>query len=101
MNPSMNIEDWFNWIGTKIGEAIRFVVDLLTLMFANLDDSLSNFIYGVTDAMGINASLFTVIVLIIGLACLYRGIRALLRRGFIAGLLWLFGALLILGWLMG
>ena len=101
MSISMNIENWFNWVGTKIGEAIRFVVDLLTMMFANLDDFLSDFIYGVTDAMGINASLFSVIVLILGLGCLYRGVRALLRGGFIAGLLWLFSALLILGWLMG
>ncbi|QEA40993.1 hypothetical protein FGL86_16105 [Pistricoccus aurantiacus] len=97
----MSIEGVFNWIGTKIGEAIRFIIDLLTLMFSNLDDSLSSFIYGVTDAMGINASLFSMIVLVIGLVFLYRGVRALLRRGFIAGLLWLFGALLILGWLVG
>ena len=38
--------------------------------------------------------------LVIGIWMLYRGIRALVRRAFVGGIIWLFLGLLVLGWLM-
>ena len=60
--------------------------------------------------MGLTADLFTVmgmgisgrdlVLLFGGLFLLYKGVRALLRKAFVAGVLWLLLGLMLLGWLI-
>ncbi|MCP1366875.1 hypothetical protein BIS06_16760, partial [Halomonas sp. BBD48] len=49
---------------------------------------------------GHDTSLFGLIALITGLGLLYKGIRALLQRSFLAGALWMLIGLLVLSWLI-
>lgn len=97
----MSTEGFFNWIGTRIGEAIRYVIDLLSLFFDNLGGSLEHFIRGLSEALGINPTILSLLALIIGLWMLYRAVRALLQRAIIAALVWALLGLMVLGWLVG
>ncbi|GHC32182.1 hypothetical protein [Aidingimonas halophila] len=97
----MQDEGISNWLGERIGEALRFVIDLLSLFFANIHDGVERFVTGLTDALGISPTLFSLIFLLIGLWLLYRGVRALLSRRFVGGLIWLFAAMIMLSWLVG
>jgi hypothetical protein len=53
-----------------------------------------------SKALGITPSLLGVVVLVIGLLLLYAAVRAFLRRSIIAGLIWLFFGLWLLGGLI-
>ncbi len=96
----MAANGFFNWLGEALGDAIRFVVDLLSGLFAGLGIAVHDFIAGLTGALGMSPSLFGLIVLIVGLLLLYKGVRAFLGRGIIAGLVWTFLGLLVLSWLI-
>ena len=91
---------FFNWLGESLGEAIRFVVDVLAGFFAGIGIAMHDFIEGLTGSLGMNASLFGLIALLVGLGLLYKGVRALLQRSFVAGGLWMLLGLLVLSWLI-
>ncbi|WP_043531573.1 hypothetical protein [Litchfieldella xinjiangensis] len=92
--------DFFNWLGEMVGYAVRVVVDVLGELFGGFWGAIVGFAEGLGVALGINPTLFSLFVLLVGIALLFNGIRALLRRSFIAGLIWLALALLVLGWLV-
>jgi hypothetical protein len=91
---------FFNWLGESLGDAIRFIVEALSGFFAGIGIALHDFIEGLTGSLGMNASLFGLVALIIGLGLLYKGIRALLQRSLLAGALWVLLGLLVLSWLI-
>lgn len=91
---------FFNWLGESLGDAIRFIVDVLAGFFAGIGIAIHDFIEGLTGSLGMNTSLFGLIALIMGLGLLYKGIRALLQRSFLAGALWMLIGLLVLSWLI-
>lgn len=95
------MEGFFTWLGTLIGETLRWIVDLLVIFFSNLRGSIEGFVGGLSDAMGISPGVFTLLVLFVGIWMLYRALRALLARRLIATLVWAFLALAVLGWLVG
>lgn len=90
-----------NWLGERVGEAIRFIIDLLALLFGNISHTVERFVTGLTEALGISSSIFSLLFLLIGLWLLYQGIRALLGRRIVGGLIWLFVGLVVLSWLVG
>ncbi|GAB2784667.1 hypothetical protein GCM10027040_08480 [Halomonas shantousis] len=94
------MEDFFNWLGDKLGDAIRVIVEALSSLFAGILIAAHDFILGLTGSLGMESSLFGIAVLIIGLLLLYNGIRALLRRSIVGGLMLIFLALVVLGWLI-
>ncbi|QJQ95322.1 MULTISPECIES: hypothetical protein [Halomonadaceae] len=94
------MQEFFNWIGTRIGEAIHFVVDLLVIFFANIGGAMASFVQGLSAALGINPTLFSLVVLLIGLWLLYHGVRALLQRRIIGALILAFLGFMVLSWLM-
>ena len=94
------MEDFFNWIGTQLGAAIRFIVEGLGDFFANFDDALSGFFNGLTGELGLSTSLFSLLGLILGLYLLFKGITSLLRGSIIGGLLMTFIGLTFLGWMI-
>lgn len=96
----MQVNDFFNWLGETLGTAIRRIIDTLSSFFAGIGTALHDFIDGLTGSLGIEASLFSLTALILGLWLLYKGLRAFLRRAIIAGLIWSFLSLLVLSWLI-
>ncbi|SOC57671.1 hypothetical protein SAMN05421509_11077 [Chromohalobacter canadensis] len=96
----MQIDRFFHWLGEFLGDALRVVVDALSTLFAGLWVAIDRFFDGLARSLGVNPSLINLVVLIIGVWMLYRGIRALVRRAFVAGIVWLFLGLLVLGWLI-
>lgn len=83
-------------MGEWVGAAIRAVVEALQFMFSGFFGALDSFFEGVMDTLGINPSLFSVLLLGLGLLMLYWGVRAFMRRAIVAGVLWLLLALILL-----
>lgn len=96
----MDVDAFFHWIGEQIGVAIRFIVDGLSWLFDNLYGLVDSFVRGLTGALGINASIFSVLMLIIGIAMLAAAVRALMRRAVVATLLWTVLGVVVLSWLI-
>ncbi|SHF41744.1 hypothetical protein SAMN02745148_02579 [Modicisalibacter ilicicola DSM 19980] len=96
----MQTEGFFNWLGESIGEALRALVDLLSSFFAGIGVAVYEFIEGLSGSLGVNTSLFNMIVLIIGLLLLVKGIRSFLQRAIIGGVIWTLAGLFLLSWLM-
>lgn len=96
----MDSDNIFHWIGEKLGAAIRFIVDALAWLFDNLYGAIDSFVRGLTGALGINASIFSLLILVIGLAMLYAAIRALMRRAVVATVLWTVFGVIVLSWLI-
>ncbi|MES1933463.1 hypothetical protein T35B1_12681 [Salinisphaera shabanensis T35B1] len=96
----MDSENLFHWIGEKLGAAIRFIVDALSWLFDNLYGAIDSFVRGLTGALGINASIFSLLILVIGVAMLYAAVRALVRRAPVATVLWTVLGVIVLSWLI-
>lgn len=92
--------DFFSWLGSTLGDIIRFLVDLLTNLFANLGDSARGFLSGLSESLGIAPSLVSLGVLLIGLWLLWKGFRAITRGGLVAALIWWLLAVVVLSWLI-
>ncbi|MDA7085029.1 hypothetical protein PH586_01320 [Pseudomonas sp. SA3-5] len=96
----MRVEGFFEWLGQVFGAVIRFVVEAMSGFLGLFGDAFGGFINGMSKALGITPSLLGMLVLIIGLLLLYAAVRAFLRRSIIAGLIWLFFGLWLLGGLI-
>lgn len=96
----MNVDTFFHWVGEQLGVAIRFIVDGLGWLFDNLYGLVDSFVQGLTGALGIDASIFSLLMLIIGIAMLAAAVRALMRRAVIATLLWTVLGVIVLSWLI-
>lgn len=96
----MQVEGFFGWLGHALGSAIRFIVDLFSGALGAVADAIDDFLGGMARAIGMDVSIFSFILLIIGLLFLYQGVRALLRRSIVGGVIWLLLGLVVMGWLI-
>ena len=96
----MDIDQFFRWIGEQLGVAIRFIVDGLGWLFDNLYGLVDSFVQGLTGALGISASIFSLLILLLGVAMLFAEVRALMRRAVVATLLWTVLGVIVLSWLI-
>lgn len=96
----MQANGFFDGVGEAIGDAIRVVVEFLLGIFTNFFGAFGEFIDGLTRSLGINASFFSLLVLVIGLLILWGGLRAFLRGSLIGGIIRTVLGLFILSWLM-
>ncbi len=96
----MQDDGFFNWLGETIGNAIRTLVDFLGNIFGGLYWIVDDFVDGLSNSLGISGSLFSLIVLIVGLIMLYKGLRAFLRGAVLGGVGWVLVGLLTLSWLI-
>lgn len=96
----MRTEGFFDWLGQALGTAIRFIVDLLSTVLDGIWDAMDQFLHGLAGAIGMDTSIFSFILLILGLLLLYAGIRAFLRRGIISGIIWIVLGLIVMSWLI-
>lgn len=96
----MQVEGFFEGLGEALGRVIRFIVDMLSGALSAVADAIDDFLHGLANAIGMDSSIFSIILLIIGLLFLYNGVRALLRRSIIGGVIWLLLGLVVMGWLI-
>lgn len=85
----MQVEGFFEWLGQAFGDLIRFIVEALGGLFDLLGDAFSGFLAGLSKSLGIDATLLSLVVLLLGLLLLYAALRALLRKRIILALVWL------------
>lgn len=96
----MQVEGFFEGLGQALGQIIRFIVDMLSGALSAVADAIDDFLHGLARAIGMDSSIFSIILLIIGLLCLYNGVRALIGRSIIGGVIWLLLGLMVMGWLI-
>ncbi|WP_277373001.1 hypothetical protein [Pseudomonas sp. AA-38] len=96
----MQVEGFFEGLGEALGRVIRFVVDMLSGALSAVADAIDDFLHGLANAIGMDSSIFSILLLIVGLLFLYNGVRALLRRSIIGGVIWLLLGLMVMGWLI-
>ncbi|WP_152219661.1 hypothetical protein [Pseudomonas sp. SCB32] len=96
----MGTQGFFDNLGQMVGKAIRFIVDLLSGLLGGLWRAMDDFFHGLARAVGIDVSIFSFVLLFLGLLLLYSGIRAFLRRSIFGGLIWTVLGLLVLSWLI-
>ncbi|MBX8494722.1 hypothetical protein [Pseudomonas cichorii] len=96
----MKVESFFEWLGQAIGSVIRFVVDALAWLFNGFTHAGGNFVDGLSRTLGMDASLISIVALVIGLLLLYSAIRAFMRASIIMGIIWLALGLWLLSWII-
>ncbi|MDD0977416.1 hypothetical protein [Pseudomonas fontis] len=92
----MHVEGFFEWLGQALGALIRFVVDGLSGLFNGLTHAGGNFIDGLARTLGMDTSLISILILVIGLMLLYSAIRAFMRASVVLGVIWLLLGLWVL-----
>jgi len=96
----MQVESFFEWLGQALGWVIRLIVDGLSGLFSALTHAGGNFIDGLSRALGMDASIISILTLIFGLMLLYSAVRAFMRTSIIMGLIWLVLGLWLLSWII-
>ncbi|MHA6197529.1 hypothetical protein ACX3YG_24550 [Pseudomonas wadenswilerensis] len=96
----MQVEGFFEWLGQALGAAIKFVVDALGGLFALLANAGGNFIDGLARTLGMDTSIVSILILIIGLLLLFSAVRAFMRASVIAGIIWALLGLWVLSWVV-
>lgn len=88
-------------VGEFLGAIVRWIVDALNWFFASLTGASAAFIDGFSRALGVDSGILSILAVLIGLYLLYRGVRALIARRIIAGVIWLLLGLWLLSALIG
>lgn len=92
----MGTEGFFDGLGEMLGRA----VDLLSGLLDGIWDAMDDFLHGLARAIGMDASLFSFVFLVLGLLLLYSGIRAFMRRSIVGGVIWTVLGLIVMSWLI-
>lgn len=96
----MTTEGFFDWLGRALGTAIRFIVEALSTVFNAIWRAMDDFLHGLARTLGMDTSVVSILLLVVGLLLLYAGLRAFLRRSIIGGIIWTFLGLVVLSWLI-
>lgn len=96
----MSSDNPFHWLGEQIGWLLRLVVDGLAWILTHIGSAFSSFYRGLGEALGISPGLTSLIVLIIGLALLFSGLRSLVTGRWFAAAIAGIPGIAILSWLI-
>ncbi|PAA30361.1 hypothetical protein [Pseudomonas fragi] len=96
----MHVESFIGNLGLWLGTLVRFIVDTLNGLFGTITEAGSNFVDGMARALGMDTSIISIAVLIIGLLFLYNAVRAFIRASIIGGVIWLVLGLWLLSWII-
>ena len=96
----MATEGVFDWLGQTLGKIIRFVVEFLSGLLGMIWGAMDAFLHGMAKSIGMDVSIFSFVLLFVGLLLLYSGVRALLRRSIFGGLILSFLGLIMMSWLI-
>ena len=95
----MHVESFIGNLGLWLGTLVRFIVETLNGLFGTITEAGSNFVDGMARALGMDTSIISIAVLIIGLLFLYNAVRAFIRASIIGGVIWLVLGLWLLSWI--
>lgn len=96
----MHVESFIGNLGLWLGTLVRFIVETLNGLFSTITEAGSNFVDGMARALGMDTSIISIAVLIIGLLFLYNAVRAFIRASIIGGVIWLVLGLWLLSWII-
>lgn len=96
----MQTESFFEWLGEAVGAVLRHLVEGLGGLFGSIGRAGASFLEGLSRTLGMNPTLLGFVALVVGLALLAGGVRALLKRAFVSGALCLLLGLWVLSWLI-
>lgn len=96
----MHVESFIGNLGLWLGTLVRFIVETLNGLFGTITEAGSNFVDGMARALGMDTSIISIAVLIIGLLFLYNAVRAFMRASIIGGVIWLLLGLWVLSWII-
>ena len=96
----MHVESFVGNLGLWLGTFVRFIVESLNGLFNTITQACSNFIDGMARALGMDTSIVSIAVLVIGLLFLYNAVRAFMRASIIGGVIWLLLGLWVLSWII-
>lgn len=96
----MHVESFIGNLGLWLGTLVRFIVETLNGLFGTITEAGSNFVNGMARALGMDTSIISIAVLIIGLLFLYNAVRAFIRASIIGGVIWLVLGLWLLSWII-
>lgn len=96
----MQAGNFFEWLGEAVGAALRYLVEGLGGLFGSVARAGAQFLDGLSRTLGMNPTLLGVLALVLGLALLVAGVRALRRRSFVGGAIYLLLGLWVLSWLI-
>ncbi|MBP3858320.1 hypothetical protein GHO42_02410 [Pseudomonas sp. FSL R10-0056] len=96
----MHVESFIGNLGLWLGTLVRFIVETLNGLFGTITEAGSNFVDGMARALGMDTSIISIAVLIIGLLFLYNAVRAFIRASIIGGVIWLVLGLWLLSWII-
>ncbi|WP_025733780.1 hypothetical protein [Carnimonas nigrificans] len=91
------MHDFFAQIGAAIGAVLRTLIELFQALFSSVGDSFKGFAGGLGDELGVGHSIFSIVIAIIGIALVIKGIRQLIGKAFIGGIIWLLIGVSLLG----
>jgi hypothetical protein len=96
----MQSDNSFHWAGAQIGRLLRIIVDGLSGFFGHIFVAIDAFYTGLSGELGISGSLFSLLILVIGVLLLVSGLRALTRRHLVSALIQAFFGVLLLSWMI-
>ena len=96
----MHVESFIGNLGLWLGTLVRFIVETLNGLFGTITEAGSNFVDGMARALGMDTSIISIAVLIIGLLFLYNAVRVFIRASIIGGVIWLVLGLWLLSWII-
>ena len=96
----MGNDNPFQWLGEQIGRILRLVVEGLAWTLTHLGTAIDSFYRGLGDALGINPTLISLIILLIGVALLLSGLRSLFAGRLLSAAVAGIPGVLILSWLI-
>jgi len=68
---------------------VRLIVDTLSWLFGILTGASTAFVEGFSRTLGVDSGLLSIAAVIIGLYLIYRGVRAMIGRRLVAGIIWI------------
>lgn len=96
----MQEESFFEWLGEAVGAVIRYIIEGLSGLFGSIARAGASFLEGLSRTLGMDPTLLGFIALIAGLLLLVVGVRALLQRALVGGVICLLLGLWVLSWLI-
>ncbi|MGK9165676.1 hypothetical protein KXR53_05235 [Inquilinus limosus] len=92
--------NFFEWLGETLGGVIGFIIRAIRAVVDGLGSAVDDFLDGMARAIGMNSSIFSFALLILGLFLLYSSVRSFIARSIVAGIVWAVLGLMVLSWVV-
>lgn len=96
----MGNDNPFQWLGEQIGRVLRLIVNGLSWLLTHIGAAFNSVYRGFGNALGIDPTLISLIIVLVGLALLLSGLRALFAGRLFGAVLAGVPGILLLSWLI-